>query len=147
MFLDDLATAGSLPALAATMRFAGQRQRLLAHNVANLETPDFRPIDVDPGHFQRELASAIDRRRARTGGGHGALEFGRTKQLEPGEGGALVLKPRTASGNILFHDRNNRDLERTMQDVVENVTAYRVASELLRARGGVLRAAITERVA
>lgn len=148
MFLDEISTAGALPALAMAMQFAGQRQRLIAHNIANFETPNFRPVDVAPRHFQKVLQGAVAARRERTGGGHGALEWEETRELRRERGsGDMMLKPRTPSGNILFHDRNNRDLERTMQAMVENAGAYRVASELLRARGGVLVAAMTERVA
>lgn len=147
VFLSELSTAGSLPALEMAMRFAGQRQRVLAHNVANLETPDFRPWDVDPTRFQQVLSEAVGRRRGETGGSHGRLALRHDRQIEQGPGGGLTLRPATSSGNILFHDRNNRDLERTMQDLVENATMYRVASELLRNRVSVLRSAISERVA
>lgn len=145
-FLASLDTAGSLPALEAAMRFAGQRQPLIAHNIANLETPDFRPVDVSPRAFQRTLAKAIDERRALNGGGDGALRLQGNRELVMGAGGAFSLKPRTPSSNILFHDRNNRDLERTLQSLVENAAAFRTAADFMRARTGTLRDAIAERV-
>ena len=148
MFLDQLSTAGAIPTLALTLRFAGERQRLIAHNVANLETPNFRPSDVSPRAFQSVLQDAVRERRRATGGGHGDLRWRGTRELIPTQGGAGVrLEPRTPTGNILFHDRNNRDLERTMQSMVENAGAYRVASELLRSRMDLLGSAIRERVA
>jgi len=128
------------------LRFAGQRQRILAHNIANIDTPDFRPADADPRRFQRQLAEALDRRTARTGGQHGALELRGTREVRPTPGGGLELTPRTASGNVLFHDRNNRDLERMMQGMVENASMYRVVSDLMRTKGAQLSAAIGERV-
>jgi flagellar basal-body rod protein FlgB len=64
----------------------------------------------------------------------------------PMPGGGLTLKPRTPSGNVLYHDRNNRDLERLMQDLSENVLAFRVASDLLRRENDLLRTAISQRV-
>jgi flagellar basal-body rod protein FlgB len=146
MFLDQLDTAGSLPALATTMRFAAQRQRILAHNIANLETPSFTPADVDPSHFQRALGEAIhERRLSRSNGTSGAFEVGRTRQLEVGPGGRLTLTPRTATGNVMFHDRNNRDLERSMQALAENAGMFRTAADLMRNRATVLHWAINER--
>jgi flagellar basal-body rod protein FlgB len=146
MFLEQLDTAGSLPALEATMRYASQRQKLLAHNIANLETPDFRPVDVSPDHFQRVLSEAIhDRRLTRRGGTSGAMPMDRTRQLEQGADGSLMLTPRTSTGNILFHDRNNRDLERMMQDLAENAGMFRTATDLMRNRVAVLHMAINER--
>ena len=62
------------------------------------------------------------------------------------EDGRLRLDPRTSSGNILFHDKNNRDLERTMQSLVENASMFRVATDLFRNRTTLLRDAIAERV-
>ena len=146
MFLDQLQSAGAMPALELTMRFAGQRQRLIAHNVANLETPNFQPLDVDPRHFQAMLGEAIADRRSRNGGGHGALRWKSTGQIERSGRGGLTLRPGTSSGNILFHDRNNRDLERTMQDMVENAAVFRTAADLLRSRTDMLRQVISERV-
>ena len=150
--IDQLDTAGALPALDKAIRRAGARHTVIAHNIANLETPGFQPVDVDPAAFQAELADAIDRRRAgkttdsSRGGGHGSLDMESTREIEIGRDGSLRLNPRTSSGNILFHDRNNRDLERTMQSLVENASAFRVATDLLRNRTTALRDAMAERV-
>ncbi|MEM7622581.1 MAG: hypothetical protein AAF235_05195 [Planctomycetota bacterium] len=146
MFLDDLSTAGAKPALAATMRFAGQRQRLISHNIANMETPNFQAVDVSPRAFQRQLQRAISGRRESNGGASGRLEFRDTRELRFGASGGLSLTPRTSTGNILGHDRNNRDLERTMQSMVENAGAFRLASDFMRSRGAVINSAIAERV-
>lgn len=141
----DLVNSGAIQSLELTMRFAGERQRLIAHNIANLSTPDFRPMDVAPAEFAHALRDAIDERRSRTGGEIGELHPRSTAQLTFRSDGGVTLKPKTPSNNILFHDRNNRDLERLMQDNAENVAVYRLSAELLRSRFEVLRAAIAER--
>lgn len=148
MFIADLANSGAIPTLELSMRFAGQRQQLLAHNIANISTPDYRPVDVSPAHFAHVLRDAIDDRRARTGGERGELRIRSSREIDvaPSSGGTrLTLNPKTPSGNILFHDRNNRDLERLMQANAENVAAYRVSAELLKSRYDILKAAIAER--
>jgi flagellar basal body rod protein FlgB len=61
-------------------------------------------------------------------------------------GQGLQLTPQTPSGNILFHDRNNRDLERNMQALAENSAYFRTSAELLRSRFELLRTAISQRV-
>jgi hypothetical protein len=58
----------------------------------------------------------------------------------------MRLKTDTPSGGVLFQDRNNRDLERLMQDVAENSAAFRVASDLYRQQAGMVRSAMAERV-
>ncbi len=150
--IDQLDTAGALPALDKVIRFAGARHTLISHNIANFETPGFQPLDVDPAAFQAELADAIERRRDGIGGdrvrggGYGELPMESSREVETLGDGRIRLNPRTSSGNILFHDRNNRDLERTMQSLVENASAFRVATDLLRNRTTALRDAIAERV-
>jgi flagellar basal-body rod protein FlgB len=145
MLISDLTNSGAIPSLEMSLRFAGARQRLIAHNIANISTPDFRPMDVDPAHFAQVLRGAIDQRRARTGNERGELGPVASRQLSVAADGQLQLTPRTPSGNILFHDRNNRDLERLMQANAENVAAYRLSAELLRSRFEILKAAIAER--
>jgi flagellar basal body rod protein FlgB len=92
------------------------------------------------------LAEAVEERDARTGGQDGELRWSETSEVKHEGGGGLRLEPTTASGNILFHDRNNRDLERNMQDLVENTAVYRVSADLLKNQYDQLRSAIAERV-
>jgi flagellar basal-body rod protein FlgB len=146
MFIDDLLTSGSIPALEATLRFAGQRQQLISHNIANLETPYFRPVDVSPRGFQSALDRAVQKRRESNGGMAGPLPFEDTREVRVRADGELELTPRTGSGNILFHDRSNNDLDRLMQANAENSLVYRATTELLRSRYAQLRDAIAERV-
>ncbi len=144
--IDHVTNAGALPSLERTIQFAGRRQALLAHNIANASTPRFQHKDVSPQAFQSALRDAIDDRRARTGGAHGELGFRGTREVQVTERG-LKLTPSTQSGRgVLTHDRNNRDLESMMQDLTENLGAYRVATELMRTRVGTMRVAISERV-
>jgi len=144
--IESLATAGSIPALEMTLKFAGARQRVIAHNIANIDTPGFQPKDADPVDFQRLLGEAVEARRGRNGGTSGSLQWEGSRQIKRGPGGSLRLEPQTPSGNVLFHDRNSRDLERSMQDLVENAGMYRIASDLLRSRFQIIQAAIAERV-
>ena len=145
--IKDLATTGATPALEMMLRFSGQRQRILAHNIANIDTPGFRPRDVDPREFQELLGNAIEKRRERTGGASGALEWRETREItRDRRSGELRLDPMTHGSGILHHDRNNADIERSMQDLVENAAMYRVAADLLRAQRTTLQNAISQRV-
>jgi flagellar basal-body rod protein FlgB len=146
VFIGDVVNSGAIPSLEAMLRFSGERHRLIAHNIANLSTPNFRPVDVSPRSFQQRLAAAIEERRERTGGLHGELRLDGGREVEQGPDGRLRLSPRQASQGILFHDRNNRDLERLMQDHAENAGVYRLSADLLRAKYQQIREAIGERV-
>jgi flagellar basal-body rod protein FlgB len=148
VFIEGLTNADALPTLERAMQFASKRQTLLAHNLANVSTPMFQPKDVSVSRFQQVLGQAIDQRRARYGGHRGALHLRNTSEVRTSgtRSGELELRPSTASGNILFHDRNDRDLERMMQDLAENVAYFRVASELYRSHMSQLRTAISMRI-
>jgi len=146
MILDDVLSSGALPALEATIRFAGQRNRLIGHNIANISTPNFQQKDVSPRDFQKWLAEAVDERRARNGGMHGGLKLKDDRQFRATRDGSFELNPLSSTGGILAHDRNNRDLESLMQGLSENLAAYQVATDLMRSRMGTLGVAISQRV-
>ncbi len=146
MLANDVLNSGAIPTLEAILRFSGARQRILQHNVANMTTPNFIPRDVSVSGFQEQLAKAIEKRNADTGGMNGAMELPATQEVEQRADGSYQLTPSQDPDGILFHDRNNRDVERLMQDGVENLGVYRIASELLRSRMSALRDAIGERV-
>jgi len=116
------------------------------NNIANASTPDFRPSDVPPSEFRAALRDAVEQRRAARGGDRGELRIRSTRRIQVDGGDQLRLNPTPQGRNILFHDRNDRDLERMMQDVVENAAAHRVATDLLKSRFDMIRAAIAERV-
>lgn len=138
--------SGALPTLALSMRFAAQRQRLLAHNIANLTTPEFQAMDADPRGFQRMLAEAIDRRRARTGGQTGELAWRDAGSVRRDPVMGLRIEANTPSGNVLSQDRNNRDLERSMQALAENTAFFRTSVDLLRFESDRLTRAMRETV-
>ena len=144
MLIGDLTNSGAIPTLELMARFAGGRQRIIAHNIANLDTPNFLPLDVSPTEFQKALGKAVDARRQTTGEA-GPLAFKGTAQVSVRPDGGLALTPGTPSGNILFHDRNNRDLEGLMAQQAENAGVFRTSIELLRSRYGIIQAAISER--
>jgi len=146
VLISDVTNSGAMPALEQMFAFAGARQRLLAHNIANIETPGFRPLDVSVRGFQASLADAIAKRRGTTGGERGDLDLQSTAEVEQTSSGSLLLHPETPSGNILYHDRNDRDVERMMKDLAENTLTFRLTGDLIRHQNDILRAAISQRV-
>lgn len=137
---------GSLPALQRIVQFTGERHKLIVHNIANLSTPGHRPLELSPESFQKTLGEAIDKRRKASGGTPtGRLKISDTAQVRF-TGSGLQTKPGELNENILFQDRNNRDLERTMQKLAENAMAHQGAVEMLKSRLDLLETAVRERV-
>ncbi len=145
MAFEDLSNSGAIPTLERVIQFASQRQRVIAHNIANLNTPGFVAMDASIPGFQAQLREAIEARRLSSGG-----EFGPLNPADSGEvqfhSTGLSITPLTPVGGVLFHDRGSRSLERQMQALAENTATFRVATELLRSRFEALRSAIAQRV-
>ncbi len=151
MHIDGLMNSDSMPVLEAAAQFAARRQGVLVHNIANFSTPNFKQKTLSVADFQATLAEAVSDRRKRGGGsGRGDLDFGDSGEVRSVRDGSgqmrLEVAPSTASGNILFHDRNDRDLERSMADLAETVASFRVATDLFKTRIQLLQGAISERV-
>lgn len=144
--IQGLTQSGAMPVLERVIQFTSARHKLLSHNIANLSTPFFKPRDLDPAKFQAHLAEAVDDRRRRGPGlAHGPLPMRSTWQMRFDDEG-MELRPDASNENILFHDRNNRDLERIMQDMAENTLAHNAAVEMIKSEFDILRTAISERV-
>jgi flagellar basal-body rod protein FlgB len=143
--IDQVTNADALPVLERLMQFAGARHRLIADAIANFDTPGHQAADLSTTSFRAALGDAIDQRRRRHGAVGGPLEPGETAELrfEPDR---LEVSPAAAGRNILFHDHNDRDLDRTMQALVENFMTFRLAAQLLRSRFDIINTAIRERV-
>ena len=131
--IDGVTNADAIPVLERLVQFAGRRHRLIAHNIANLDTPGFRPVDVSPQAFQAQLGRAIDQRRAEHGNQGGRLPIESSRQVRVTPAG-LDLRPEPVGENILFHDGNDRNPERIMQSMVENFVTFRAAADLLKSR-------------
>lgn len=143
--IQGLFSSGAVPILERLVQFTGARHRVLTHNIANLSTPYFKPRDLDPDGFMASLRQAVDRRRRGKSPLSGPLQIGDTRQLRF-RADRIEARPQFTNQNIMFHDRNNRDLERIMQDLAENTLAHNAAIEMLRSEFNLLRTAIRERV-
>ncbi len=136
---------GSLPVLERLVQFTEARQKLIAHNIANVSNPYFKPVDVDPKSFQRVMARAVDQRRSSSAPrstpldlpAHGPVSF---------EPSGLRLNPAPSHEGPLAHDENNRDVLKLMQDLAENSLAHNAGLELIRNEMSLLRTAIRGRV-
>ncbi len=136
---------GAMQSVERLVQFTGARHRVIANNIANISTPNFRPRDLSVAGFQKELGRAIDQRRSGTGAQDGPLRLSRTRELAF-HADRTEAKPGFADQNIMFHDRNNRDVERIMQDLAENTMAHNAGIEILRNQFALLESAIQERV-
>ena len=144
MMLESLLNRGSLPVLQQVMSFTEARHNVLANNVSNFDTVGYKMQDLPEAEFFAELDRAVQRRN---GGGAGApLEMRSTKNMSWDDQGRIEASAVEIEGsNILFHDENNRFVEKQMSAMAENGLRHNIASELLRQQYNLLRRAIRGR--
>lgn len=136
---------GALQTIERTMQFTSARHRMLLNNIANMDTPYFKPRDINPGSFSEAMREAVEDRRTRRNPTRGRLNLRDTRELEFADDHMTARAEKSHQG-ILFHDQNNRDLERTMQHLAENTMAHNAAVEMMRNQFEMLRTAIRGRL-
>jgi len=109
--------------LAQALDVAGLRHRVIAHNIANVNTPGFRHLQVI---FEEELSQALSER------GHAAAA-----QVRP----TVVESP----GDAAREDGNTVDIDMELARLGKNNLLYRAFAQLLAARLATLRSAVTGR--
>jgi len=128
-------------ALEQTAAFTQARQKILAENIANIDTPGYRRKKVDLRSFQQALQDALKRCRANQ-----PLPDVTTRQVYRDEAGRLRIRPEVEPpDNVMFHDRTNGRIERDMAEMAENLLLHQVTVELLRQRYHMLEIAIKGR--
>jgi flagellar basal-body rod protein FlgB len=116
--------SGTAP-LDRMIQFTETRHKVLANNLANIDTPDYVMQDMNVKKFQQDLKKAIDRQ---------------TLDASPDQ---EDLTPATDySQYLLFHDQNNRSIEKQVAQITENTVMHNVSVQLLKSRYDLLEKAI-----
>lgn len=126
-------------AIARRMVWLGQRQQVLAQNIANSDTPDYVPQDLKHGPFQRMLAKSVALvRPAATHAKHMAGPAGLAAR--PAESADQRERFETApSGNAVVLDEQLIKVAETQMDYQTMTNLYRKHAQMIRAalgRGG-----------
>ena len=124
----------TIPALEQTMAFAQRRHELLAGNVANIDTPDYRSKDLDIGDFQNALAESIS-----------VATEPASRAVSPTTRDDIYAGPRAATEQVVFHDGSDVSLEHQVTELAKNQHMHSLAITTMRSQFALLRAAITER--
>lgn len=130
MFLGNLTNRGATPALINTLSFAEARHRMLAENVANINTPGYKSKSLDVDAFQRALREAITEKGSDA---NKPFVLPSSNQFRTNRFGGLSVTPTVDSpGNILHHDQTNASIDQLMADLADNAMVYQAANEILK---------------
>jgi flagellar basal-body rod protein FlgB len=123
--------------LRTRMHWHQERQRLLAENVANADTPNFKPRDLTPPQFDRTPATSAVAAPAltRTSAGHFAGSTGASGQFQPDR--KLVYETRPAGNAVSLEDE--------MLKVAANQMDYQAATALYGRSLGLIKTALGRR--
>jgi len=132
MFIDRLMNQTSGPLLERYLKFSEARDKLLKENLANVDVPGYRYKDLSESKFIAHLRERAAQRASSTPGSVGFDDID-SDQENPAAG-------------ILFHDQNNRSMEKLMSDISKNGMQYTMAIELLKKQYSQMEMALRERV-
>lgn len=138
---------GILPVAEAAASFAEQRHKVIANNIANIDTPYYKARDLAVDEFQKTLGEAIDRRN-RENPRIWDMHSTRRVQVTPlgvlGQGLRASTR-KTHDINVLAHDENKRSIETEMSNMAKNQALYRLMNSLAIHEYTALESAIRER--
>jgi flagellar basal-body rod protein FlgB len=127
--------------LRTKMQWHQERQRVLAENVSNADTPKFRPRDLAPLKFEGPTAPA-------QGAPQGGLTLATTApgHIGASSAGAAAAFPAGRPGNYEIRPAGNAvNLEDEMMKVAANQMDYQAATSLYSRSLGLLKTAIGKR--
>ena len=132
MFVERLLNQGNAPLLEQMLKFTAARHKLIAENVVNVSTPDYRQKDLSLDKFQAMLRDRVDVRRDAPPGAVGFDD--------------IEAEIETPTKGILFHDGGNRSMEQLVTDQAKNAMMHNLVVELLRKQYASLENALKERI-
>lgn len=135
----------TIPVLEAAMGFAHQRQLAIQHNIANVNTPDFKRRTLPEDSFQRTLERAIENRRK-----HHWPEWRIDNTADVRFDGNYPQFARDAHGRDFGperHDENNVVIEKEMVDLEKNTLYMEALQQLYKNKTSGLKSALRDRVA
>jgi flagellar basal-body rod protein FlgB len=143
--IESLHKSSTIPLLEKMAVFGERRQEVLASNIANFDTPQYKTRDLPVEDFQRTLKEAVSRDRvpSTTRQFQSSSSTRQTdNELFPE---TLFQAVETSPQNITFQDANNRSIEHEVMEITKNSMMQNYAIELMRAQMTMLQIAISER--
>ncbi len=132
MFIQRLLNQGNAPLLEQMLKFTDARHRLIAENVVNVSTPNYKQKDLSLDKFQDMLSQRVHEKNESAPGSVGFSDIE-----------AEIESPKNG---ILFHDGNNRSMEQLVTDQAKNAMMHNLVVELLRKQYSALESALKERI-
>ncbi|WP_373086810.1 flagellar basal body rod protein FlgB [Sneathiella sp.] len=132
----DLNNIPLFAALTERMKWLTQRQKVLSENVANANTPNYRPRDLKPLEF-KEMIEGPEEKAVHVNRTN--LHHIRVAEISPYEA------QRSGNGNALTPTGNGVQIEEEMMKVAETQIQYELTTSLYKKNLGMLKMALGRR--
>lgn len=148
-------SSSSIALLEQVVNFTQARHGVLAGNIANIDTPEYKTRDLSSEKFQESLKAAMEKGRQRP----------KATYTSPGISGKLIDSPapsvpsatnlpnyeemqqvEDSVKHILYHDGHDVSLEAQVTELAKNQSMHNMAISLLTVQFRQLGSAISERV-
>lgn len=136
----NLWTTTPIPLLEQWLAFSEARHTVLAGNIANLDTPEYRTQDLSVSRFQELLREALQAPVHPPYQSPGQLP----KNLATREAKLREVNQRLTS--LLRHDGTNVGLEQQIAEITKNQMMHNLVVSIMNSQFRLLQAAISERV-
>jgi flagellar basal-body rod protein FlgB len=141
--MNEMFANSPIPVLEQLVNFSQSRHRILASNVANIDTPGYRTRDLSVEQFQDKLQDAIDTRDTDATSGslglNGVGAKGERIHIDP------FYKVREGMNNILYHDDSNVGIEQQVAEITKNHMQHNLALTIINSQFRLLQTAVSER--
>lgn len=153
--IDSLLQSTTVPLLEQVAKFTERRQEILAGNIANINTDDYRMRDLSVDNFQAALKDAIKRTHQQPQLRNSTSQIYSSPGLTGGHSPNDILDLFTPDlfeaveappENLTFQDGNNRSMESEVMEMTKNAMLQRMAIDFLSSQMKLLEHVITERV-
>ena len=152
--IESLFQSTTVPLLEQVAKFAERRQEVLAGNMANINTDDYRMRDLPVEQFQTAMKQAIEQSKKQAAGGEGTDQM----FVSPGAigisgGGSfqsffteeLFAAVEADPQNLTFQDGNNRSMEAEVMEMTKNAMMQSMAIQFINSQMALLEHVISER--
>ncbi len=152
--LNSLFNSTTVPLLEKVAMFGERRHDVLAGNLANIDTPNYKTRDLSVDDFQAALKSAVERMSEPKLQSLGQVPVvgNQVVTTNPGDPSMQQMFPNelfqaidAAASNITFQDGGNRSVEHEVMEMTKNSMLQNFAVELMVAQMNMLQAVISER--
>jgi len=120
----DIADIPLFSMLRGRLGYLSERQRLIAENVANTDTPNFKPRDLKPFSFQAQVLAAT---ATSASNGQAVSQAGHMQMPTGGRSGSAATKSFKTRDSETTLDGNSVVLEEEMIKMTEARMSYETA--------------------